>query len=166
MEKYIALAKDLKMINAKIISPADIHFDIRGRLKCKWGCDEASSPGNIRCDERGTGYEERVEMVRNYRNILLVHAHDARQVSVAVLEIERAAFLDGYYFAFAVRCCCLCGKCSVETGGTCPSPEKIRPCDQLFGINMFKTARGLGLPINVLKDKNEIQNRYGFVLID
>jgi hypothetical protein len=39
-------------------------------------------------------------------------------------------------------------------------------CDSLFGIDVFKTARGLGLPIDVLKDKNEIQNRYGFVLID
>ncbi len=83
------------------------------------------------------------------------------KIQTFLFQIERAAFLNGYYFESIIRCCNLCKKCCVLNGGTCPIPEKIRPCDSLFGIDMFKTARGLGLPINVLKDKNEIQNRYG-----
>ena len=167
-KKYITLAKDLKMINAKLISPSDIHFDIRTMLKCRWGCGDSFNLGyrNIKCHDRGTTYQERIDMIKSYRYVLLLHSHDAKQLSIAVLEIERAAFLDGYYFASAIRCCTLCKKCCVLDGGICPIPEKIRPCDQLFGIDVFKTARGLGLPIDVLKDKNEIQNRYGFVLID
>lgn len=166
MEKYIDLAKDLKILSAKIISPDDIYFDVRSILKCKWGCDIFINGKNIKCDDRGTTYKERIDIIKSYQHILLLHSHNARQLSIAALEIERVAFLDGYYFASVVRCCSLCEKCSALIGEACPTPEKIRPCDQLFGIDVYKTARGLGLPINVLQDKNETQNRYGFVLID
>lgn len=105
-------------------------------------------------------------MINSYEHILLLHSNDPRQLSVAVLEIERVAFLDGHYFASAIRCCCLCKECSALTGGTCPTPSKIRPCDEMFGIDVFRTARALGLPIDVLMNKNDTQNRYGFVLID
>lgn len=159
-------AKELGMLHAKIISPDEIYFDIRTVLKCKWGCDNSKNGGNIKCDDRGTTYQERINIIRSYQHILLLHSHNPRQLSNAVLHIERSAFLDGYYFASAIRCCHLCEKCSVLSGGVCPTPEKIRPCDQLFGIDVYKTARGLGLPIDVLTDRNEIQNRYGFVLID
>ncbi len=166
LEKYIALAEELKVLHAQLISPADIHFDIRTMLKCRWGCDDFMNPENIKCDERGTTYQERVEMIRRYSHILLLHSHDARQLSVAVLEIERAAFLDGYYWASAIRSCSLCKPCGVLNGDSCPTPEKIRPCDQLFGIDVYKTARGLGLPLDVLQDRQDMQNRYGFVLLD
>lgn len=166
MEKYIEQAKELGMLHAELISPDHIYFDIRTVLKCKWGCDDYSKEGNIRCDDRGTAYEERVDIIKSYKHILLLHSHNARHLSNAVLDIERTAFLDGYYFASAIRACSLCEKCSVLIGEVCPTPDKIRPCDQLFGIDVYKTARGLGLPIDVLQDRNEIQNRYGFVLID
>ncbi len=165
MEKYIRLAKELGMVHAKVISPQDIFFDVRAILKCRWGCNEHSE-NNIKCSTRGTDFSGRVDMVKSYNRILLLHAHDARRVSKAVLEIERAAFLDGYYFAFAIRACNLCQDCSILKGEACPFPQKIRPCDQAFGIDVYKTVRKLGLPIEVLQKKDDIQNRYGFVLID
>jgi predicted metal-binding protein len=165
MEKYIQLAKELKMINATIISPLKICFDIRAILKCRWGCDDFFQE-SIRCHTRDTTYQERVEMVRRYNHILLVHSHDARALSAAVFEIERTAFLDGYYFAFAIRTCNLCEVCSVKQGDPCPTPNRVRPCDQSFGIDVYKTVRNLGLPCEVLQTKEDIQNRYGFVLLD
>jgi predicted metal-binding protein len=54
----------------------------------------------------------------------------------------------------------------LELGNPCPTPEKVRPCDQAFGIDVFKTVRSLGLPCEVLKNKEDQQNRYGFVLLD
>lgn len=165
MEKYIHMAKELKMVNAMIISPRQVFFDIRAILKCRWGCEDYFQE-NIRCSTRGTTYEERVEMVNRYNHILLVHAHDAKDLSVAVLKIERTAFLDGYYFAFAIRTCNICEVCAVQQGNPCPSLDSVRPCDQSFGIDVYKTVRDLGLPCEVLQNKNDIQNRYGFVLID
>ena len=166
MEKYVRLAKELNMLNARLISPKDIIFDIRAILKCRWGCEYDLLENNIRCHSRDTRYEERIEMVKRYDHILLLHSHDARELSEAVLEIERAAFLDGYYFTFGIRTCNLCKDCAVKKGDPCPTPEKIRPCDSIFGIDVYRTARNLGLPCEVLQNKNDIQNRYGFVLLD
>lgn len=163
--KYTDLAKSLQAVNAKIISPQDIVFDIRALLKCRWGCEDFL-PDNIRCGTRGTTYQERIEMIKSYNHILLVHSHDARELSIAVLEIEKTAFLDGYYFAFAIRTCNLCKVCAVQQGNSCPTPGKIRPCDQSFGIDVYKTAQNLGLPCEVLQSEHDVQNRYGFVLLD
>jgi len=165
MEKYLQLARELGMVNAKIISPEDIFFDIRTILKCRWGCEDFFQ-GSIRCHTRDTTYQERVEMIKRYNHILLVHSNDARGLSQAVLEIERAAFLEGYYFAFAIRFCNLCKTCALKEGNPCPTPEKVQPCDQSFGIDVYKTVWNLGLPCEVLQTKQDIQNRYGFVLID
>ncbi len=164
-EKYVGLAKSLKAINARIISSQDICFDIRAILKCRWGCEDFFQ-SSIRCGTRDTTYQERVEIVKSYNNILFVHSHDAQELSAAVLEIERAAFLDGYYFACAIRACSLCKVCVAQKGKPCPTPEKVRPCDQSFGIDVYRTARNLGLPCDVLQSKADIQNRYGFVLLD
>jgi len=165
MEKYRTLAKKLDMIDALIISPQDVFFDSRAILKCRWGCEDYFQRG-IRCDIRGTTFEERVEMIKAYHRILLVHSHDAHKLSRAVLEIERTAFLDGHYFAFALRFCNLCKTCKVSQGKPCPTPQKVRPCDQSFGIDVYKTVRNLGLTCQVLQGKNDLQNRFGFVLID
>jgi predicted metal-binding protein len=165
LEKYVRLAKELGMVNAVLISPADIFFDPRAVLKCRWGC-EYYSEDSIRCGTRNTTFDERCRMVRNYAHILLVHSHDAGALSRAVLQIERAAFLDGNYFAFAVRACNLCGVCAVKDGGTCVSPEKVRPCDQAFGIDVYRTVRVLGLDCEVLQSREDVQNRYGFVLLN
>ncbi len=68
---------------------------------------------------RGTTFQERMEIIQKYSHILLVHSHNAGDLSKAVLEIERAAFLDGHYFAFAIRYCKLCKTCRVDKGSSC-----------------------------------------------
>ena len=163
--KYIEHAKKLNMIDAVIISPQDIFFDVRAIMKCRWGCEDFFK-NSIKCHTRNTSYQDRVEMISKYNTILFIHSHNVIEVSRAALGIERIAFLDGFYFAFAIRCCHLCKVCMVEQGKACPTPEKVRPCDQAFGIDMYKTAQNLKLPCNVLQSKNDIQNWYGIVLIE
>jgi predicted metal-binding protein len=165
MKKYLETAKKLGMLNAVLISPDDVFFDIRADLKCRWGCEDYFTR-SIRCDIRGTSFDDRVKMARSYGKILLLHSNSSRDVSRAVLEIEREAFMDGYYFAFGIKSCALCEKCALSDGKPCPTPEKIRPCDQAFGIDVYRTATEQGLPCRVLHDKSELQNRYGFVMID
>jgi predicted metal-binding protein len=165
MEKYVKLAKKLAMVDARIISPREIVFDIRAILKCRWGCEDYFKE-DVRCHTRGTSFQERVAMINQYHQVLVIQSHEARALSQAAIKIERAAFLDGHYFAFAVRTCNLCRACAVQEGLACPTPEKIRPCDQSFGIDVYKTVRNLGWPCEVLRNKDGLQNRYGFVLID
>jgi predicted metal-binding protein len=162
MEKYVQLAKELEMADARIISPDDVIFDSRVLLKCKWGCEQKP----IKCATHGLTYSERIEMIKRYQNILIVHAHDAHELTKALLELERRAFLDGHYLAFAIRYCNYCKNCAVDQGKPCAFPEKVRPCEQIFGIDVYQTVQGLGFPINVLQNQNEVQNRYGFLLID
>lgn len=164
-ETYIRRAKELEMNDAVLISPEDITFDIRAKLKCRWGCDDFFAR-SVKCQTRNTSFQERVEMIRAYRTILLLHSHDPFTLSHAALAIEREAFLDGHYFAFALRYCNLCKSCAVDKGDPCPTPEKVRPCDQGFGIDVYNTARNLGLPCEVLRSRADLQNRYGFVLIE
>jgi len=163
--KYVQLAKELNMENAVLIKPEDIFFDLRAVLKCRWGCEDFFKK-TIKCGTRDTSFEQGLAMIKSYKDILMLHGHDAREMSRAVHEIERAAFMDGYYFAFGIRYCKLCNVCAVDMGKECPTPEKVRPCDESFGIDVYKTARNQGLPINVLKNIDQKQNRYGFVLID
>jgi predicted metal-binding protein len=164
-DKYKELALSKGMVDAMMITPDDIVFDLRVTLKCAWGCDRSSAT-SLRCDTRNITLQERIEAFKRYTSILLVHSHDATFLSRTLLELERTAFLDGYYLALAVRACNYCEECRAIKGETCSFPEKVRPCETLFGIDMFKTVRTLGLPCDVLQNKDDIQNRYGFLLID
>lgn len=165
MEKYQELAKDMGLTDALVLSPEQVFFDPRAVLKCRWGCEDYFKP-TLKCGPRGLSQAECREMVHSYRRILLLHGHDAHQLSKAVLAVEAAAFLDGHYFAFGVRYCKLCPACAVDQGKPCVQPDKVRPCDQAMGIDVYRTARELGLPCRVLQSRDEQQNRYGFVLID
>ena len=154
-DKYIQMAKDHKMINSKIISANDIFLDIRAILKCRWGCEDYSNQ-TIKCNTRNTSYTERTEMIKAYKNILLVHSHDAKALSKAVLNIERAAFLDGYYFSFAIRYCKLCKSCAV-TKANPVQLEKVRPCDESFGIYVFRAVRNRGCLVMSCKGKKTVK---------
>jgi len=163
--KYKDLAKRAGILDTLLISPKDIAFDVRSNLKCGWGCDR-SVLTSIRCDDRGTSYQERVQMVNQYNKILLLHSNSAHLLSQVLLKLERSAFQDGYYFAIALRTCNLCLNCHALRGKKCLHPERVRPCETMFGIDVYRTVRQLGLPCEVLQAKEDPQNRYGFLLID
>ncbi len=166
MEKYIDIAEKNKAENALIISPNDIVFDRRSILKCLWGCEDQSDPNRIKCGSRGLDFEQAQAIIHEYERILLIHHHDNVRLSNIARKIEKTAFLDGHYFACAIYCCHLCKTCSIDSGKPCPMPLKIRPCDQSFGVDVYKTVRDLGLPCMPLQSKVEAPNRYAFVLID
>ncbi|THB81784.1 MAG: metal-binding protein [Desulfobacteraceae bacterium] len=166
MDKYIEMAKTHDAVNALVISPGDIVFDRRAILKCLWGCEDQTEPNRIKCGSRGLTFEEAQKTIHEYHHILLIHHHDNVKLSRAARKIEQSAFLDGYYFASAMHCCHLCKDCRIDVGKPCHTPLKIRPCDQSFGIDVYQTARNLGLPCAPLQSRSEVPNRYAFVLID
>lgn len=166
MQKYVKMAKQHRAENALVISSKDIFFDRRVILKCLWGCEYGRQTEATKCGPRGLGFEESREAIGAYQNILLVHNHDDVAMSRMLLKIERQAFLDGHYLAFALRACHVCRNCRVYDQGDCKMPEKIRPCETAFGIDVYKTVRKQGLPCEPLQSKEDEQNRYGFVLID
>jgi len=166
MEKYIKIATENGAEHALIISPEDIVFDRRAILKCLWGCEDQSNPNRIKCGSRGLSFEHAQATIHEYKKIILIHHYDNIRLSNLARKIEKTAFLDGHYFACAMHCCHLCKTCKIDSGKACPTPNRIRPCDQSFGVDVYGTVRGLGLPCAPLQSNTETANRYAFVLIN
>ena len=164
-ESYLPIALDRHgMTTARLISPEEMVFDPRTQLKCSWGCSGGAGFG-VKCRHPRGSHGERVEMIRAYSKILLLHGRDSRAMSRAVVDIEGRAFLDGHHLAFGIRYCNLCPHCAVDRGEPCVQPQKIRPCEVAFGIDVYATARNLGLPCAPLKERKDSPNWYGFVCI-
>jgi len=161
MDKYVKAALDMGATNARAISSRDLVFDPRTFLKCM-GC---ASFGAWRCPPNHPTHAEARVMLEKYTNVLLIHAHDKKALSKMAREIERQAFLDGNYFAFALAACYHCEKCKRPEEGPCVNPDGRRPHSYSLGIDIFRTVTAQGLPIRVLQSQEEEQNWYAFVLI-
>ncbi len=66
---------------------------------------------------------------------------DSKRILLAMLELEKSAFNEGYTFAIAFTngSCRLCEKCNLENG-ICLHPNMARIPEHAVGINMKKTA--------------------------
>jgi predicted metal-binding protein len=80
-----------------------------------------------------------------------------RTLLTILLEIERAAFNQGYTFAtvFYAGHCRLCEKCNVENG-TCLNPMISRFSAEAMGINLLKTAKNVGMELKIPTSDNKI----------
>lgn len=77
----------------------------------------------------------------------------------AGVDLERHAFLSGYYkaFLYGAHRCYRCETCAVEEGNTkCKLPVKARPSMESAGIDVFATAQNAGLEMRVLTDKKVV----------
>ena len=81
-------------------------------------------------------------------------------------ELEREAFLSGFYKAFALGAgpCYLCEDCELEEG--CIHPHRARPAMEACGIDVYKTVREADFPIEVVKNRDCSQNYYGLLLLE
>jgi predicted metal-binding protein len=72
----------------------------------------------------------------------------SKNISLAMLELEKTAFNKGFTFALALvnGSCRFCEKCNVENG-ICNHPNMARIPEHALGINMKKTAEKAGMPI-------------------
>jgi predicted metal-binding protein len=163
LHKYVRMAQDMGAVDALLIDVSEIVFDHRTYLKCAWGCPEF---GQLKCSPDLIKPWEAEPIFRRYGKALLIHTHDkALSVDIAY-ELERQAFLDGFYFAFALYDCSGCEICEAGSRRDCVNPEKARPGDDFVGIDVYATVRGFGLPIEVLSDREQRQDRYSFVFIE
>ena len=83
-----------------------------------------------------------------------------------VADLEREIFLDGYYKAWSMGSgpCRLCKECDLTT--SCKHGFEARPSMEACGIDVFKTARDNGFPIEVLRTHEEERNCYGVILVE
>jgi len=73
-----------------------------------------------------------------------------KEIHSIMLELEKAAFNNGYTFALAFinGSCKLCEVCNTEDG-VCIYPTRVRMSEHAVGINMKKTAKEAGMKISI-----------------
>lgn len=106
-------------------------------------------------------------MLKEYKKAVLIHGEAHSGLSRIAVKLERQAFLDGYYKAFALGAgpCDLCRTCALDDG-ECRHPEKARPSMEGCGIDVYRTARNNGYPIQVVKNSRCDQNYYSLLLLE
>jgi len=147
----------------KTVGPNTVFTATWVRLKCQYGC--GGYGGCLTCPPHSPTPDTTRKMLDEYETILLVHMRDWRAVRTLIPKLERAAFLDGFYKAFGLASgpCDLCDDCNLKS---CVRPREARPSMEACGIDVYKTARTNGLPIEVCRDRDAEQNYYGLLLVD
>ena len=165
-QPYIDLALERGANHAVLVTPDEIVFDGRTLLKCMFGCADWSKGPTCPSREGFLKPWELEPLLRKYKAVLIVHAHDKKMAQTASFAVERAAFLNGDALAFSMSDCALCAECAGMNGEVCRNVRMARPAFHSVGIDVFSTVRKLGLPISVLKDENEEQNWYAAVWLN
>lgn len=165
-EYLIDLATKLGADHAVPFKIDDIVFDPRTILKCMFGCSDWGK-GNT-CPSRPGSFKpwEYQKIFEKYSWRIIVHSKDKKLSQDVSFEIERQAFIKGYYFAFSLSDCALCRECAGHRSDDCVNPKKARPALQSVGIDVFETVHRLGLPLETLKDEDEQQNWYSAIFIE
>ncbi len=166
LNKYIQTAIELGADHAVEFNIDQIMFDSRTILKCMFGCSDWGF-GHTCPSRKGSLLPWEYEKVlRNYKHGIIIHSTDKKISQDVSFDIERQAFIDGFYFAFSMSDCSCCEKCTGFSSAKCANPKKARPAFHSVGIDVFKTVRQFNLPIDTLKDKTETTNWYSAVFID
>ena len=166
-QKYIDQALELGAADAVFFDASQICWDSRTLLKCMYGCTDwgrnhtcPSRPGN-------PTMAEMKEMFSRYRWGIIIHTKEKNISQKISLAVEGEAFHDGYYFAMSLSDCGLCKECAAVTCESCRFQQLSRPAFHSVGIDVFKTVRQMGLPIETLPDRNHPdQNWYSAVFME
>jgi len=164
-ESFVRRAKALKAAGAKVISPRNVFTAEWVRVKCQFGCEGYGE--RLTCPPFSPTPQQTRRVLDEYEVGVLIHydSEDWEQVKDIVVTLEREAFLAGYYKAFGLGSgpCTLCESCHPEKG--CRHPEQARPSMEACGIDVYRTARTAGFPIEVVRDYSCPQNYYGLLLL-
>lgn len=164
LNRFLDLALEYGAIEAKIIDPASIVVAPWVAFKCRFGCPHYDT--RLCCPPNTPSPQETQAVVACYSRALLFHSQGMElQPSQIAFKLEREIFLSGYYKAlgFGAGPCRLCTTCNNER---CIRPLEARPAMESCGIDVYATVRANGFPIQVVRDTDEIPNRYGLILID
>jgi len=163
---YAKAALDMGARHAVRFGADDVVYDSRVILKCTFGCADYGKLHSCPYQRSPLSMEEYEKIFRKYEWGIIVGCGNKRDSQRISFEIERQCFLDGYYFVFSLSDCGLCEVCAKSSAEECRFPKKARPAFHSVGIDVFKTVRRLGLPIEVLKDEQEEQHWYSAVFVE
>jgi predicted metal-binding protein len=169
LEQYCQKALEMGLDGAKVIAPRSIVTAAWVRMKCQFGC---TGFGRSLCCPPCTPTPDVTRRVIDaYQKAILLHrtlkeGEKARDLTQRVVRLEREIFLDGYYQVWSMGSgpCRLCRTC--DTTAPCQHGFEARPSMEACGIDVFRTARGNGFPIEVVRSHEEERNCYGLILVE
>ena len=194
--KYDTLLRELEEIHDdfRLIPAEEIEVAEWVRWKCEYGCRAYGK--HLTCPPYTPRPEETRKLISCYEQALIVrfndvqpnskvpHAHIHHYLWDAILtmhstmfELERHAFLAGYYKAFAMAAlpCSFCRDCLPERENFtldqaskrfCEHQDKARPSMEACGIDVFKTVRAVGYEIDVRTSPKDRITFFGLLLIE
>lgn len=180
INKIVQSALEKGASSVKIIKAEDIIVENWVRQKCQYGCGGYAR--YFSCPPYSPTPEETKRRLQEYSFAMLVEFSRLKakerqpDVHEIMYELEREAFLSGYYKAFAYTAgpCRLCGICTASeienpneySKKKCINPSKARPSMEACGINVFQTARKANYKIDVVRNIDDCFNRFGLLLIE
>ncbi len=169
LETYCQEALTMGVGGAKMVDPQSIVTAEWVRMKCQFGC-----PGfgmSLCCPPHSPTPEKTRRVIDAYQKALLLHQRlekgkRTKNFNEIVVRLEIALFLDGYYKAWSMGSgpCRLCKTC--HPTDSCKHGYEARPAMEACGIDVFKTARDNGFPIEVVRSHEEERNAFGVILVD
>ncbi|HTP67006.1 MAG TPA: DUF2284 domain-containing protein [Geobacteraceae bacterium] len=158
------------------ISGKDVQVRQWVRFKCMFGCDSFGKKGG--CPPAVPSVAECRELFAEYDHILILQISErladpndraewSRRKNMALLPLERAAFLAGHHKAMLLFMdeCRLCDECP-GTRVDCRLPAMSRPCPEALAVDVFSTVRSAGFSIEVLTEHSQEMKRYAFLLVE
>jgi predicted metal-binding protein len=163
LKSFLKRIVELGADEAKVVKTESVETAAWVRLKCQYGCDGYGS--SLCCPPNTPSHWETQKIIDGYELGLLAHFGMNGSATKAMVILEREAFLQGYYkaFAFGAGPCTLCKSCHVEG---CKHPDRARPSMEACGIDVFATARRNDYPIHVVGEQHSEQNYYGLLLVE
>ncbi|MGQ9733233.1 MAG: DUF2284 domain-containing protein [Candidatus Zipacnadales bacterium] len=165
LAKYIEMALAKVATHAKVIRTDKVFTAEWVRLRCQYGCGMYGQC--LSCPPYSPTPAQTRRVLDEYTTAILIHkANEEADLCAIAVDLERQAFLDGYYKAFSFHAgpCHFCEKC--DPSQPCRNPRRARPAMEAAGIDVFATARAAEMPIEVVRDSSCAQNYYSLVLID
>jgi len=187
LEELTHIHSDFKLISTDKVEVGDWV-----RWRCRYGCKAYGK--HLNCPPYVPSPEETRKLIRCYERAIVArfdakpdlevppsHIHhflwDAIKVFYdTMFEMERHAFLSGYYKAFAMvgLCCAYCDECIPERENFldhaakrfCIHPHKMRPGMEACGIDVFKTVRNAGYEVEALTSPYEKITFFGLLLLE
>lgn len=193
-KNFEELIEELRKIHAdfKVISTDSIVISEWVRWKCTFGCKAYGK--HLNCPPFVPPVEETRKLVKCYKKAIIArfeaepdlsqspeHIHHflmntLRNFYDTMFELERTAYLNGYYKAFALYGlpCPYCDPCVIEKLENvdldpkryCKFQHKVRPAMEATGIDVFSTVRNAGYDLEVLRSPSEKILFYGLLLLE
>jgi len=169
VEFYCREALEMGVDEARMIDPHSVVTAEWVRMKCQFGC-----PGfglSHCCPPHTPTPDVTRKVIDSYQKAILLHQRLAKgerskNFNETLVRLEIKIFLEGYYKAWSMGSgpCRLCKECVLTA--SCQHGYEARPSMEACGIDVFKTARDHGFPIDVVRTHGEEKNIFGLILME